>query len=217
MGNPSELRFIPASSAATPIDWSKVPEASKKFFQEGWATDWRTGKKRPLPATIGKFAKMLDESKFFGYMDPEHSTLLLDISEFGLTRSNAIREPSSGFSVGPHFYMKYVDQIWFVLLVPGERDGIIGFSPKIPYLDDQNKQIARDKNMAEDYETNFLQEVSRWGTLGAVSRKKVAGWDSMTLKSNLQTAQMYDAIMTLPSDHPAHMALVDDFMSSLRG
>jgi hypothetical protein len=104
MGNPSELRFIPALSAAVPIDWSNVPEASKKFFQEGWATNWRTGKKRPLPATIGKFAKMLDESKFFGYMDSERTTLLLDISEFGLTPSNANREPSAEFLVGPHFY-----------------------------------------------------------------------------------------------------------------
>lgn len=73
---------------------------------------------------------MPDESKFFGYMDPERSTLPLHISEFGLTPSNAIRESSAGFPVGPHFYMKYLDQIWFVLLVPGERDGIIGFSPK---------------------------------------------------------------------------------------
>lgn len=86
--------------------------------------------------------------------------------------------------------------------------------PKMPYLDDQNEQIARDKKVAEDYETNFWEEVSHWGTLGAVSRKKVAGWDSMRLKSNLQTAQIYDAIMTLPSDRPA---LVHGFMASLRG
>jgi len=72
--------------------------------------------------------------------------------------------------------MKYLDQIWFVLLVPGKRDGIIGFSPKMPYLDDQNEQIARDNlRVAEDYETKFWEEVSQWGTLGAVSRKKVPG------------------------------------------
>jgi len=219
MGDPSCLRLVPASSATVPIDWSKVPEASKKFLLQGWGTDWATEKKRPLPVTIGELAKMLDESKFFGYMDPERCTLLLDISEFGLTKPDII--PGQRFPVGPHFYMKYLDQVWFVLFVPGKRDGILGFSPKIPYFElddeyDEEGQIARDKKVAEDYEPKFCEEVSRWGTLGALSRKKMAGWDSMTVKSSLETAQMYEAVMTLPSDHPAHRAMIDGFMASLR-
>ena len=34
MGALSFLRFIPKSSAAAPIDWSKVPEKSKQYFQD---------------------------------------------------------------------------------------------------------------------------------------------------------------------------------------
>lgn len=44
--------------------------------------------------------------------------------------------------------------------------------PKMPYLDDQNEQIAQDKKVAEDYETNFWEEVSQWGTLGEVVVRK---------------------------------------------
>ena len=219
MGNPSWLRHVPASSATVPIDWSKVPEASKKFLLEGWGTDWETEKKRPLPATIGEFAKMLDKSKFFGYMEQERCTLVLDISEFGLAKPDTIPGPSQGFPVGPHFYMRYGDQVWFVLFVPGKRDAILGLSPQIPYSYgeyDEDEEIARDKQMVEDYEPKLCKEISRWGTLGAVSREKVAGWESMTVKSSLETAQMYEAVMTLPSDHPAHRAMMDGFMASLR-
>jgi len=216
MGDPSFLRLVPASSAAVTIDWSKVPEASKKFLLQGWGTDWETGAKHPLPETIGELAKMLDDSKFLGYMEPERCTLVLDISEFGLAKPDTTPSPGQGFPVGPHFYMKYLEQVWFILFVPGKRDGILGFSPNIPYSDDEDEQFARDKKVAEDYEPKLCEEISRWGTLGAVSRKKVAGWDSMTMKSTLETTQMYDAISTLPSDHPAHRAMMDGFMASLR-
>jgi len=105
--------------------------------------------------------------------------------------------------------------------VPGKRDGILSFSPKIPYfeLDDEyNKegQITWDKGVVEDYEPKFCEEINRWGTLGAVSRKKVAGWDSLTVKSSLETAQMYKAVMSLPRDHPAHRAMINGFVASLR-
>ena len=221
MGEPSYLRLVPASSATVPIDWSKVPEASKKFLLKGWGTDWATEKKRPLPATIGKLAKMLDESKFFGYIEPERCTLVLDISEFGLTQPDTISGPSQRFPVGTHFYMKYLDQVWFVLFVPGKRDVVLGFSPNIPYSDgdgeyDEYEEIARDKQMVEEYEPKLCEEISRWGTLGAVSRKQVGEWESVAMKSSLETAQMYEAVMTLPRDHPAHRAMIDGFMASLR-
>jgi len=196
MGDPSSLCLVPASSATVPIDWSKVPEASKEFFLKGWGTDWVTEKRRPLPATIGELAKMLDESRFFGYMEPKRWTLVLDISEFGLTQPDTIPGLGQGFPVGPHFYMTYLDRVWFILFMPGKRDGILGFSPKIPYfivddVYDEEGQIARDKKVVEDYEPKFCEEISRWGTLGALSRKKVAGWHGMSMKSSMETAQMY--------------------------
>ncbi|KIM38254.1 hypothetical protein M413DRAFT_37403, partial [Hebeloma cylindrosporum] len=132
MGDPSYLRLVPAASADVPIDWTKFPEASKKFFLKGWCTSFYTGKIRPFPATIGEFAKMLNESKFFGYMEPQRCTLLLDISEFGLAKPTGVRDHASGLTVGPHFYMKYLENVWFVLFTPGTRDGIVGFSPDIP-------------------------------------------------------------------------------------
>ena len=76
MGDPSSLRLVPDSSASIPIDWTHIPEASKK---------WLLGNVQgPLPATIGELAKMMDETRFFGYMRSELCTLLMDISELGL-------------------------------------------------------------------------------------------------------------------------------------
>jgi hypothetical protein len=102
------------------------------------------------------------------------------------------------------------------------------FSPKIPYVDsdgeydeddeqyEDDKQDARDKQVAEDYEPKLCKEISRWGTLGAISsRKEVAGWVCETMESSLEQAQMYKAIMTLPRDHPAYMAMIRNFMASL--
>ena len=228
MGDPSDLRFVPSSCATTPIDWSKVPEASKKFLLDGWSEYWEpdpesddpdyegdggTLKTRPLPATIGDLAKMFDESKFFGYMKAELCTLLLDISEFGLAEPRLTA--TIGLPVGPRFYMKYLSQVWFVLFTPGSRDAITGCSPKIPHAEDSFEAtgIAREKALAEDYDAKLCEEVSRLGTLGAVVRNKVAGWEASTLKSNIESAQMIEAIMGLPKNHPAHVAMVQNFRS----
>lgn len=35
MGDPSDHRFVPPSIANTPIDWSRVPEATKKQLLDG--------------------------------------------------------------------------------------------------------------------------------------------------------------------------------------
>ena len=211
MGDPSYLRLVPDSSANVPIDWSKVPEASKKFFTEGWCDNYPRKKPKKLPETIGEFAKMLDESKFHGYMDLGRCTLLLDISEFGLTKPRTTGNSGEGFPVGPHFYMKYLDEIWFVLLEPGERHGIMSCSPKIPYLDDKDEQFAEDKKVAEDYEPKLVKEYSQWKWLGAIARENVAGWKSWTLKSALQLAQIFE----LPDDHPAYMALADQALREI--
>src|SRR5258707_5150622 len=106
MGNFSYLRLVPASSANIPIDWSRVPKASKEEILR-WAYDWRKEVTRPLPSTIEDLAKMFDESKFFGYLEPSLCTLIMDISEFGL---HAAKAWGPDIEAGPRFYMKYLDQ-----------------------------------------------------------------------------------------------------------
>ena len=227
MGDPSDLRLVPSSCATTPIDWTKVPEASKKFLLYGWGEYWEpdaesddsdsegdsggTLKTRPLPATIDDLAKMFDGSKFFGYMTSELCTLLLDISEFGLAKPRFTA--TIGLPVGPRFYMKYVHEVWFVLFVPGSRDAITGYSPKIPHAEDsyEDTGIARDKALAEDYDVKLCEEASRIGTLGAVASNEVAGWESSTLKRNLELAQMMKAFMGL--SHPARVGMMQGFES----
>ncbi|KIK06042.1 hypothetical protein K443DRAFT_674606 [Laccaria amethystina LaAM-08-1] len=226
MGDPSDLRFVPSS--CTTIDWIKVPEASKQLLLKGWGTYYSESdtesdsdskgsfKKRPLPATIGDLAKMFHESKFFGYMRADLCTLLLDISEFGLAKP--LPTATFGLPVGPRFYMKYLEQIWFILFVPGSRDGISGYSPDIPYSDDwfEDTGIARDKALAEDYDAKLCKEVSRIGTLGVVAGKKVAGWVASTLESDLELAQMAEAIMGLPANHPARVQMIQGVFRSRR-
>ncbi|KIM38252.1 hypothetical protein M413DRAFT_420814 [Hebeloma cylindrosporum] len=147
MGDPSYLRLVPAASDAVPIDWGKIPKASTKFFLDGWCTSPWTGKKRPLPETIGDFARMVNESKFFGHLEQQRCTLLLDISEFGLARFRHAKSgdhgAGGGLSVGPHFYMVAMDVVWVVLFVPGERDGILGLSPIIPYTKFEESEVEK--------------------------------------------------------------------------
>ncbi|KAJ3500862.1 hypothetical protein NLJ89_g9602 [Agrocybe chaxingu] len=245
MGDPSYFRLVPASCATVPIDWTKVPEASKKFLLDDWGTDWsdpKMEKKRPLPATIEDFAKMVHSSKFFGYMHPKLCTLLLDISEFGLAAQAKI--PVNCLQIpGPRFYMKYLSCVWFVMFLPGERDGITGCSPKVPEVsweeeedkeeekdkedkedkdedeedeEENKKQVARDKAVAEEFDPRLCEEIERWGTLRAQVNKRVADWEGFTLKSSLQDAQMSEAIMGLPRDHPAFRSMMTNAMSSLK-
>ena len=231
MGDPSDLRFVPSSCATTPINWSKVPEASKKFLLDGWSEYWEpdpesddpdyegdggTLKIRPLPATIGDLAKMFDESKFFGYMKAELCTLLLDISESGLAETRLTA--TNGLPVGPRFYMKYLYQVWFVLFTPGSRDAITGCSPKMPHAEDSFEAtgIAREKALAEDYDAKLCEEVRRLGTAGAAATKKVAGWKASTLKSSLELAQLTEKVMELPAGHWAHVGMNQFYLESFR-
>ncbi|EDR08770.1 uncharacterized protein LACBIDRAFT_327083 [Laccaria bicolor S238N-H82] len=197
---------------------TKVPEASKKFILERYGTYWSDSegsvKTRPLPATIDDLAKMFHECKFFGYMTPEICALLLDISEFGL----AEHRPTNtiiGLPVGPRFYMKFLEQIWFILFVPRYRYGISGYSPDIPYTDDwfEEAGIARDKALAEDYDPKLCKEVSRIGTAGVEFHKEVAGWQGSTLQSDLEFSQLAKAIMGLPAKHPARVEMIRGIFS----
>ena len=131
--------------------------------------------------------------------------LLLDISEFGLVEPHPTK--TTGLPVGPRFYMKYLNQIWFILFVPGSRDGINGYSPEMPYTDDwyEDEEIARDKALAEDYDAKLCEEVRRMGALGAVASNKVAGWKASTLESDMEFAQMANEIMQLPANPRGRM------------
>jgi hypothetical protein len=197
-----------------------------------WGTDWDTGEKRPLPATISDLAKALDESKFFGYMDPPRVTLLLDISEFGLDPANQDKPVDGiGLVVGPRFYMKYLGKVWFVLFMPGKRDGIRGYSAKVEEDEEEDydegneeedydkgweKVAAKDRALAEAFDPKLCDEVSRFGEIMMLLAKgKIAGWTGSTLKSDLEQAQLVKAIMTLPRDHPAYVGLAQSFFKSI--
>ncbi len=140
MGDFSYLLLVPTSVANIPIDWSRVPEASKEKLLQ-WAYDWdNLGVARPLPATIEDLAKMLDESKFFGYFEPDVCIMLMDISEFGLEE----KSPLGHIKAGPRFYMKYLEQVWFLLFTPGKRDCIIGHSRDIITKDSDEDDSEED-------------------------------------------------------------------------
>ncbi|KIL64214.1 hypothetical protein M378DRAFT_63700, partial [Amanita muscaria Koide BX008] len=127
MGDPSSLRFVPASQSATPIDWTRVPEATKKYLIGQYGYDWETRNDKPLPATIADLAKLFDETKFFGYFKSSLLVALMDISEFGLQPTPSTLGGSIA-QVGPRFYMKYTEQVWFLLFAPGTRECVVGYS-----------------------------------------------------------------------------------------
>ena len=91
----SILRFIPESSAAVPIDWSKIPENSKQYFVDYYETSF--------PETIGGLATTFHETKFFSYLRPELCQLLLDISEFGLKPEGLKNQTSLVFQLALDF------------------------------------------------------------------------------------------------------------------
>ena len=144
MGNFSYLRFVPASIANIPIDWTRVPEASKEEILR-WAYDWKNKVNRPLPTTVADLANYFDKSKFFGYLGPELCTLLMDISEFGLKAA-----PGQFKRAGPRFYMKYLDQVWFLLFTPGERDCIVGNSEDIIRREDEADMEDKETEESEE-------------------------------------------------------------------
>ena len=90
MGILSYLLFIPKSSEAVPIDWSKVPEKSKKYFLDFWAhrpdevVDEDTASEDVPPQTFGDLVKCFHETKFISYFGSVLLQLLIDIGKFGL-------------------------------------------------------------------------------------------------------------------------------------
>ena len=211
MGDPSSLCFIPASGSTIPIDWTHIPEASKKALTESYGYDRETDDFKPLPATVGDLAKMFDERKFFGYFESNLLTTLMDISEFGLQATTPTGRSIA--QVGPRFYMKYLNQVWFLLFTPGKRDCIMGYSDDIIWKevdDNRDKRAADEVAMAQEFDVKLEQEVSRgMGRLVDIT-KKLCGWHACTLQSSLESSQFTDAILTLPNSHPLHTALLSN-------
>jgi hypothetical protein len=225
MGDPSNILYVPASSATVPIDWTRVPEASKKALLEGYGYNWE-GVQMPLPATIGDLAKMFDEKKFFGYYRPELCTLLMDISEFGLQTA-----PGPGKQPGPRFYMTYIEEVWFLLFAPGTRDCISGYSEKVEWKtydgddpdeegffdDDEMERVQAEKlAMAQKFDVKLEREVKRGADVMVDITHKLAGWDATMMQGDLQFSQYASAILTLPRSHPANQGLMQSVMSSIR-
>ncbi|KAF8722722.1 hypothetical protein AX14_004936 [Amanita brunnescens Koide BX004] len=207
MGDPSTLRLVPASSASIPIDWSRVPEATKKMLLDGWGYDWENEVQRPLPATVGDLAKMFDESKFFGYLSPKLCTILMDISELGL------KPQASG--VLPRFYMEYLAQVWVIVFFPGKRDGVVANSPDViredgsDYEEAERRTAAKEIELAQQFDTKLTQ-VSQ-GAMSVVDyTKRLCGWEASMLKKTFEYSQYVDAIQTLPISHPAYRAMIGD-------
>jgi len=211
MGNPSFLRFVPAQSATVPIDWTKIPDASKEYFLDtGYCVNQETYKPKPLPETIGHLAEMFDECKFFSYMKPKLIELLLDIGEFGLgPKVDHHVTPTSGY---PRFYMTQGLSVWFLIFTLGRRDTIMGSSPSLPdnfeedY--DEDRESQKEKAIAEKFDIEFCKDNVQWNAIGVGLVKKVAGWDASTLKNALEDSQYCEAIMTLPLGHPALVAIL---------
>lgn len=212
MGDPSALRFVPASIASTPIDWSRIPEATKKKFLERWGYDWMNEVDRPLPTTIADLAKTFDESKFFGYFSSDLCEIIMDISEFGLQAA-----PDQDIA-GPRFYMKYLEQVWYLLFIPGKRDCIMGNSPDIAIKDEDEdeRQVADEVALAQQFDARLEQDVSRGLATLVKYSQKLGGWSASTLESTLESAQYAEAIMTLPHSHPAQRELFASMFRTIR-
>jgi hypothetical protein len=47
---------------------------------DSYGYDWERDVAKPLPETVADLAKMFDETKFFGYFEPDILTALMDIN-----------------------------------------------------------------------------------------------------------------------------------------
>ncbi|KAK2465461.1 hypothetical protein APHAL10511_002533 [Amanita phalloides] len=183
MGNPSYLLFVPASVVAIPIDWTRVPEESKGVMNQ-YGYNWTKRKYKPLPATVGRLAKMFHETKFFGYLGPDIMTALMDISKFGLQPTHPAEH--YGSAPGPRFYMKAYNEVWFFLFAPGTTKCYSGhlFSAK---GDDELKAIA--EAFDAKIEENALRGVTP--ELTAV----LGGWTVSTAEDTLKYGRLGEALL----------------------
>jgi hypothetical protein len=71
----------------------------------------------------------------------------MDISEFGLQAA-----AGPGMQFGPRFYTKYLEQVWFILFMPGKRDCISGYSHDIIERYDHHEEAKNKDNDDNDDE-----------------------------------------------------------------
>ena len=223
--------FIPESSATVPIDWSKVPEKSKKYFLGYWAklneiieedsdgedddgedgvddedgaNEDNASKEPSFPPTIGALAEGFEGGKFFNYFGSDLCQFLLDINEFSLKHEKL--QP-----VGPRFYMSTGSEIWFLLFSP--EGGVCG-STTTPVSDEDwddhwDEAKEKEREVAKDFDKKLVDEVSRIGVVGVTASKTLAGWNALTMKRSLEVAHFsYSTMsskMSLPEDHPVNV------------
>ena len=235
----SYLRFIPKSSEAVPIDWSKVPEKSKKYVLGCWSpgahrlcevVDEDTASEEVPPQTFGDLVKCFHETKFMSYFGVELVQLLMDISKFGLKPE---KSEEHGYPVGPRFYMKCNSEVWFLLFAPGEEEGgVCGYSAELPdfkvrhgiEVDDWDDAVAaeaeKDREVAENFDKKLVDEVSRLGNIQVLScvkvLKRLAGWEASTFTTDLEESQLACAILTLPRGHPVFVEYMRGMFGSWR-
>lgn len=216
MGDPSELRFVPASSSTTPIDWTQVPEDSKALLLKGWGYDWDKGARRDaLPATVGELAAWFDECKFFGYMKPAWCKLLMDI-KFGL----AAQAPAGSridMREGPRFYMRYVEQVWVLVFTPGTRGCIIANSEYIPFGDnvDWEALVMEDTALAQRFDETLPEEYASGRASNAFITNRLGDWDASMVDDVMRQAELVERRMALPREHPVYRQMVDSVSRSL--
>ncbi|PPQ70465.1 hypothetical protein CVT26_013912 [Gymnopilus dilepis] len=248
MGDPSYLRLVPSSCVDTPIDWDKLPQKSVEFFKRGWGRSWETREELPLPKTISELAERLNETKFFGYFDTELCELLHDISEFGLGQavcasttlklsdqdysncSNSMNGKGEGrVQIWPRFYMRYHEQLWFIVFIPGSRHGIFGHGPDLHTIDfDEDDDwfspacpaARQEKAFAEAFDAKLVQELqgdtSRVKLAMVDMTKNFAGWETSSIQCSLEYAQLANAMMSLPRGHFARIAFLEGFFDTLK-
>ncbi|KAF8722725.1 hypothetical protein AX14_009633 [Amanita brunnescens Koide BX004] len=184
MGDPSTLRLVPASSASIPIDWSRIPEATKKSLLNNWGHGWvdASEAQTSLPATVGDLAKMFDKS-------------------------------NAGGAWAARFYMKYLEQVWVILFMPGRRNSVLGCSPDVIWDDSgeesdyERSMIAKEIELAQEFDL-MLTRVSREPIDLVCYASRFYGWNTSMLHEAFENAQYSEAILTHPISQPEHWAIV---------
>jgi hypothetical protein len=72
---------------------------------------------------------------------------------------------------------------------------------------------AKEVVLAEEFDAILKQDVSRGRHAFVKLSKKLAGWSASTLAHNLAVAQYAEAMMTLPTSHPAFTAFMSNMFS----
>ena len=140
---------------------------------------------------------MFDKSKFFGYMRPYLCTILMDISELGL------KDQAAPGALGPRFYMKYLEQVWVILFMPGRRNSVLGCTPDVTWDDSgeesdyERSMIAKEIELAQEFDL-MLTRVSREPIDLVCYASRFYGWNTSMLHEAFENAQYSEAILTHP-------------------